>query len=79
VLHHGSLVLRAPVLTPFCAAVADAQDPAAVLPALQGNVITGIAAALGLEPRAAEPAADEAALAARLRGRYLDPAFTFRR
>jgi lipoate-protein ligase A len=79
VLHHGSLVLRAPELTPFCGSVADAQDPDAVLPALRRSVIAGIAAALDLRPCPGVPTAEEAGLADRLRTRYLDPAFTFRR
>jgi lipoyl(octanoyl) transferase len=79
VLHHGSLVLRAPELTPFCGSIADSQDPDAVLPALQRGVIAGIAEALDLRPSSGVLTADEGRLAEALRGRYLDPAFTFRR
>jgi lipoate-protein ligase A len=63
ILHHGSIVLRAPSVTP-CGAVADHVEPAAVLAALRQRVAAELAAALRLT---LVPAAD--ALPAQLIGR----------
>jgi lipoate-protein ligase A len=77
-LHHGSLVLTQPALTPFVAAVADAAPPDAALRARLGDaLVAGMAAALGMTPHDGELDAAERDLAARLaRERYGDPAFT---
>jgi lipoate-protein ligase A len=80
VLHHGSLVLHRPSLTPFVAAV----DDAAPLDAehrerLQTAVITQLAAVLGMTPQPGVLSPAERALAAQLAAqRYGDPAFTAR-
>ncbi|MFN6193494.1 MAG: class II glutamine amidotransferase, partial [Planctomycetota bacterium] len=77
-LHHGSLVLTQPALTPFVAAVAVAAPPVAALRARRGDaLVAGMAAALGMTPHDGELDAAERDLAARLaRERYGDPAFT---
>ena len=81
VLHHGSLVLERPPLTPFVAALAD-DTPMheANRRRLDEALVTALAAAIGL---AAEPGALTAAefdLAQQLAvGRYADPAFLGRR
>jgi lipoate-protein ligase A len=79
VLHHGSLVLRRPALTPFVAA---AEDQAAGLDrdGLAEALARELAAALRLELVSSGLTAAEQALAARLRDqRYGDPAFTAQR
>lgn len=48
VLHHGSIVLRRPALTPFVAAVADHADPAAAAAVLDTALPCALAEALGL-------------------------------
>lgn len=76
VLHHGSLVLERPELTPFVAAVAD-QAPTDCAPALQREVALAFARTLGLAllPDALRP--EERELALRIeRERYGDPAHT---
>ena len=81
VLHHGSLVLRRPELTPFVAAV----DDSGTLDVdrrqrLQSAVIDRLAAALDLTPQPGSLGADERALAAQLATqRYGNPAFTGQR
>lgn len=77
VLHHGSLVLAQPALTPFVAAVADTATPDASLRGRLGDaLVAALAQTLGLAPTPGELAADERALATRLaRERYADPAF----
>ena len=77
-LHHGSLVLTRPALTPFVAAVADDAALDAALRARLGDALaTGLGQALGLAPAPGELTDDERALAGRLaRERYADPAFT---
>lgn len=80
VLHHGSLVLHRPALTPFVAAVAD--DAAATLTrqALHTALIDRIATALAMTPVPGERTDAETTLAAHLRHeRYGNPAFTFSR
>lgn len=80
VLHHGSLVLRRPALTPFCAAVADGADASAAAATLRRTLPGELAAALGLAPVDGTATAAELAMAARLcQQRYLDPGFTLRR
>ncbi|MBL9079710.1 MAG: lipoate--protein ligase family protein [Planctomycetes bacterium] len=80
VLHHGSLVLRRPSLTPFVAAVADHTDPDRAAPTLRSGLVRAIAAALDLVSTPDLPTAAERALAARLQQqRYADSGFTARR
>ena len=78
VLHHGSLALRRPELTPFVAAVADAREPDAALRArLADALVDRLAVALGLPAVAGALAADERAMASALaQDRYGDAAFT---
>lgn len=57
VLHHGSLVLRASAVTPFCAAVADHVDPLQAEPELRRLLAAELAAALRAEPVPAAAAA----------------------
>jgi lipoate-protein ligase A len=52
VLHHGSIVLERPALTPFVAAIADQRDPSTIRSALQEQLAARVAAALHLEPHA---------------------------
>ena len=77
VLHHGSLVLQRPALTPFVAAVADDAIPSpAQRRLLADNLVAGIARALGLQAIAGELTEAERGLATQLAaGRYVDPAF----
>ena len=81
VLHHGSIVLQRPSLTPFVAAAADEQPAdAAFADALRRQLVERIAAGLGLEPEAGSLSPEERDLADRLRGeRYRNPAFLRRR
>lgn len=81
ILHHGSLVLQRPSLTPFVAAVTD-QTPldGAARQRLAAGLVQQLAKALGLQSAPGELTAAEHALAARLAaGRYADPAFLRRR
>lgn len=74
VLHHGSLVLQRPALTPFVAALADSALPP--LPDLHRALAHHLAEALGMELQPGERTAAEDALAARLqRDRYEAPDF----
>ena len=67
VLHHGSLVLERPALTPFVAAIADQVEPTAkVRRGLHQAVTTELAAALSLQPCQGQLDDDERKLAARL-------------
>jgi lipoate-protein ligase A len=50
ILHHGSLVLRAPKPTPFCGSVAEHVDPDATHARLVDALVEAIAAALSLHP-----------------------------
>ena len=81
VLHHGSLVLQRPALTPWVAAAADSgacDGPFAER--LRTRLATGFAAALGLELRPGRRTGPEDALARELQeGRYRQPAFTRQR
>jgi hypothetical protein len=81
VLHHGSLVLTRPTLTPFAAAVA---DTTAVAPPLRlrlaAAVAERLATALALTPTSGDLSAAETALALQLAAeRYGNPAFTDQR
>lgn len=80
-LHHGSLVLHRPSLTPFVAAVAD-QRPVddAFRTALRAALAARFAAVLDLAPAPGALSDAEHALAARLAaGRYADRAFLHQR
>ncbi len=80
VLHHGSLVLHRPPLTPFTAAVADVAPPEDLLPRLRAGFVRRLGEALGLRPTAGAAAPGELALAADLRrDRYANPDWTFHR
>lgn len=76
VLHHGSLVLRRPGLTPFVAAVADAREPDAALRArLADALVDRLATALRLPAVAGGLDDAERAMASTLaQSRYADPA-----
>lgn len=78
VLHHGSLPLRRPELTPFVAAVADARQPADDVRDMLGDeLVAAIAQALRLEPVAGQLDDAERAMATDLsRSRYGNAAFT---
>jgi lipoate-protein ligase A len=76
VLHHGSIVLERPALTPFAAAIADGTDAAIAAPALRALLARELGRALLLEPVPGRPTATEMALAESLRrDRYAEPAF----
>jgi len=76
VLHHGSLVLRRPALTPFVAAITDATATATLLPELRSRLAAHLALALGLELRLGTRTAAETALAVQLQAtRYENDAF----
>jgi lipoyl(octanoyl) transferase len=76
VLHHGSIVLQRPPLTPFVAAVADATNAALAAPPLRRELAREFAAVLALQPTTAAPTATELAIAATLRrDRYANAAF----
>ena len=80
VLHHGSLVLRAPAATPFCGSVAETADPASIETDLTDAIVNRLAQALDLEPRSAEPTPAERDHAMELRDhRYAAESFIFRR
>jgi lipoyl(octanoyl) transferase len=81
VLHHGSLVLERPALTPFVAAVADAIAVDSALRArLERSMAKRLALALGLLPAPGTLTASEATLARRLVGeRYAAADFTDQR
>jgi lipoate-protein ligase A len=67
VLHHGSLVVRSPALTPFVAAIADAHAvDAALRQQLADRLIHHFARVLALEPRTSALSTDETALARQL-------------
>ncbi len=78
VLHHGSLVVRRPGLTPFVASIADtcANADDRLEHAVREALVEQIAAALGTVPTAGSLTAPERALAERLAtARYGDAAF----
>lgn len=76
VLHHGSLVLQRPSLTPFVAAIADVAPPDPLRQALRERLAEHLARALGLPLQPGELTAAERALAAELQAsRYENPAF----
>lgn len=81
VLHHGSLVLERPSLTPFVAAAADAGPlDATRRQRLADSFVQGIAEALDLIPASDALAEDELALATQLRDqRYRRAKFTGQR
>jgi lipoate-protein ligase A len=63
VLHHGSLVVRCPDATPFCASIADQVDPEPIRAGLTDAIVDELALVLGLEPRAGELSTAEVRLA----------------
>ncbi|MBX3464561.1 MAG: lipoate--protein ligase family protein [Planctomycetes bacterium] len=68
ILHHGSIVLRRPALTPFVAAAADVVDPDADFTTRLGAaLVAAIASALELEPVAGQLEPHERALATQVR------------
>jgi len=71
VLHHGSIVLRAPAATPFCGAVADVVDAGLVATDLRRALAAELAAALGLAPAPGEATAEELAAAEAARSAFL--------
>jgi lipoate-protein ligase A len=74
VLHHGSIVLSRPSLTPFGAAVDEQCGDASVEVALRHALVRRVSSALRIPPDAGQPLDDEMALARCLqRDRYLDP------
>ncbi|MBL8756018.1 MAG: lipoate--protein ligase family protein [Planctomycetes bacterium] len=76
VLHHGSLVLQRPTLTPFVAAVADTATDPSTAARVREALIANFAQALGLPMHAGTLTATEHAAAERLRReRYEDPGF----
>jgi lipoate-protein ligase A len=67
VLHHGSLVVSTPALTPFVAAIADARAVDATLrDQLADRLVHHFARVLALEPRPGTLTTDETALARQL-------------
>jgi hypothetical protein len=62
-LHHGSIVLRAPQPTPFCGAVAECVDPRAVETQLAAQLARELGAALGLVVEHTEATQAESAAA----------------
>jgi lipoate-protein ligase A len=81
ILHHGSIVVHRPALTPFTAALADtiADDPVA-MQHLRSALAARIANALDLIPVPGVLSPAERALATKLQmSRYRDPAFLRRR
>lgn len=67
VLHHGSLVVSSPALTPFVAAIADARTvDAALRQQLADRLVHHFARVLALEPRAGALSPDETTLARQL-------------
>jgi lipoate-protein ligase A len=81
VLHHGSIVLQRPALTPWVAATADSNaGDAEAAERLRRGLAAHFAAALGLELRPGELTAAELQLARELQERrYRQPAFTRQR
>jgi lipoate-protein ligase A len=82
VLHHASLVLRAPAATPFCGSIAESTsaDADAIEATLATAIIRELGLALGMVSFAGQlSAAEEDAAMALARQRYADPLFTHRR
>ena len=81
VLHHGSLVITRPALTPFVAAVEDQVAPTgAVRRALSEGLAMELAEVLGAKPAAGELTPDERTMAAELREtQFANPAYLRRR
>lgn len=80
VLHHGSLVLQRPSLTPFVAAVADQIEiTEAVYASLREALIDELAKVLNLQPRQGQRSAAEDAMAMQLRDQQFGNAEFLRR
>ncbi len=76
VLHHGSIVLQKPALTPFVAAIADQIEVHANRTKLRGQMVLRIAAALNLTPQPGTLSDQEHATATHLiAARFGDPSF----
>jgi lipoate-protein ligase A len=76
VLHHGSLVVQRPSLTPFAAALADTNVDGQLAARVRETLVERFAAALGLSATPGTLTATERAAAERLRrDRYEDPTF----
>ncbi len=76
VLHHGSLVLERPALTPFVAAVSDAAMTATLQSELRPRLALRLASVLGLELQPGSRTSAETALAVHLQTtRYENSAF----
>ncbi len=78
VLHHGSLVLQRPALTPFVAAVGDVAAPP-TRPQLRSLLAAAVAQALGLVAQPGQWTAAEHERTTSLEPRYRDANFTARR
>lgn len=80
VLHQGSLVLRAPRMTPTCGGVSDQIAPEIVESALEAALVARIGSALGLRPQVGSLQTSEVERAQELADtRYALSTFTFRR
>ncbi|MBL8751517.1 MAG: lipoate--protein ligase family protein [Planctomycetes bacterium] len=80
ILHHGSIVLKRPSLTPFVAAVADTRADEDAAAELRDALVREFTHALRLAPRASRLTDEERALATALSaGRYRDASFLRRR
>ncbi len=73
VLHHGSIPLHAPRATPFMGAVADCVDPRTVEDRLLARLAVELGAALGLEPEAGVPSAEELDAAGATEAEFAEP------
>lgn len=79
-LNHGSIVIRRPEATPFCAAVEDQASPDAVVSDLEEYLASEVANGLALHPQPGEATREELDLARQLmERRYGNAAFTHRR
>jgi lipoate-protein ligase A len=79
VLHHGSLVLRTPSATPFCACVEDYVSCGSLRRVLEDELVSALARSLSLEPVAGGLDDDERRLADMEERRQRDPLFVRRR
>lgn len=79
-LHHGSLLLRAPATTPTCGSIAELRDPTGLREALEDELVASIAQFLGMSPENSEPTEAELGLAEELRNcHHGDPRHLLRR
>ncbi len=76
ILHHGSIVLSRPCLTPFVAAVADTRSDGNAAAELRTTLVAEFSRAIGLAPADSQLSNEERSLATTLSaGRYRDPSF----